>query len=162
MDIKLTVPTLNIAEALRQGYHEGVRYWCDKVRPFTGDLLLEPAEVTEEQRRNFWPIFEGSWLLHDSVSRNQMPLTTLSLKRGLEVIAFDEHRAWGQILSGHITPATGDTLIQCSVFGKVFYGRAVSDSGTVRAAHLCNTCRLVPPCECEARIARAQLPTVRP
>ena len=163
MDIKIAIPDERVAQALHLGYESGVHYWCKHIRPFAGrETLLDPNTVSDRLRQAYWPIYEGMWILKDSVSGNHMPLTTLSLTRGLEVIAYDYSHTLRDIIDGDITPKTGDTLIQCSVFGKVIYGRTVDDNGHVRASHLCSECRQLPPCECQLREALTKRPTVMP
>lgn len=163
MNVNLSIPDEHIARALHLGYESGVNYWCSHIRPFAGkELLLELKGVSDKMRQAYWPIYEGQWILLDSVSRNHMPLTTISLTRGLEVIAYDYHRTLTELVTGAVTAGTGDTLIQCSVFGKPIYCRTVDEGGVVRAAHLCPECRQPPLCECRVREALTKRPTVQP
>lgn len=60
-------------------------------------------------------------ITNDEDDGKKLVLTFEDVKRGLQVLAEKEGRAFGEILSGDEDDNTGDMLLQCALFGEVQY-----------------------------------------
>jgi hypothetical protein len=129
------IPRDRLACLLASGMEGGIGYWARIDRYKAPHRLADPfAGLTgfwrsEVFKHIHYPLCQdgdaGVWLAssgEDWPETCQPYLTHAALLRGLETMARDEPRHFGDFLAKNDDATTADVFIQCCVFGKVIFG----------------------------------------
>lgn len=129
LHVELPLPGDYIANVICSGIESGINYWCSEVEfsqvPFPG--------IDELMQRYHQPLVEKGFIRirerNDQRNSGRGPngwhvLDRAALIRGVKTIVEKYPHHAGAVLGDQSKQdaTTGDVLIQCAIFGEIFYG----------------------------------------
>lgn len=129
IEVKQSIPLGRVSDLLTSALEGGSNYWytIEKAqKPKTWSYSsFEPKGKPSPYTVDI-PLNKGGVLfISDMEGDDEKKLYRLDLKaikRGLQVMASNEPKHWGDFMSENDDAITGDVFLQCCLFGEVIYG----------------------------------------
>jgi hypothetical protein len=129
MKIEIEITDTELADAICAGIEGGINYWCDSYRDeATPEQEQAARAATDDKTSRYWqyllPLHGGAlyFKTHDDGDK-EFRLDGDALRRAVQIIAKECPRHLGDLFeAGNGDADTGDTLIQCAIFGETVYG----------------------------------------
>ncbi len=125
MKTTIQVSDARIANLFCSAVYSAIRYWVDSF-DWTNGSLPRPEGCDNMSFCEIAPLTGGHWTITSGSEAGETPRTdTLdraAVERGLEIMARDYPRHFGDLIGENDDAITADVFVQCCIFGELVYG----------------------------------------